>query len=1247
MMRPSSGLLLKLAVSLLLLALPGVATASHQPATTPLQLPLQQGGPPDPLDIALSHIRQNSTALGLSSDDLADVVVKDRYVSPHTQVTHIYLRQRLQGIEVFNGDINVNISRDGQVISMGNRFVPNLQAAVKGQKATLSAVEAVTAAASDLKLVVSRPLVQQRSLGGPDQAAVLSNGGISQDDIPVRLMYQPLENGQVRLAWAMVLRLQNNLNWLNLRVDASTGQTLAQTDWVANETYTVYPLPLENPNDGTQSQVTNPADPTASPFGWHDINGAAGAEYPTTQGNNVHAYADADANNLPDSGSEPNGGAGLDFNFAVNLAAQPASYRDAAVTNLFYWNNIIHDVFYQKGFNEAAGNFQQNNYGKGGQGNDYVLAEAQDGAGMNNANFATPPDGFNPRMQMFLWNYTTPLRDGDLDNGIIIHEYGHGISTRLTGGPGNASCLDNDEQMGEGWSDFFTLVLNASTADTATTARSVGTYALGQPPTGSGIRPAPYTTDMSLNGYTYSNISTLPVPHGVGFVWASMLWEVYWNLVNAHGFSANLYAPHSSNSSGNNLALQLVVDGLKLQPCNPGFVDGRDAILAADLVLTSGDNRCAIWEGFAKRGLGYRASQGSSGSNTDGTENFDLPPECLATDFTLQASPATENICIPAAAAFDITVGQNAGFNQPVTLSVQGQPAGTSASFSVNPVSPGGGSQLTLGNTGNAAAGGYPLEIVGQAASLVHTATVTLNLFSGPPASTSLLSPADGATNQPLAPAFSWAAASQGYSYTLQIASDAAFSNVVYSTQVSGTSHTLASNLAAETQYYWRVQPANLCGTGSFSPGFSFTTRTVPPLLLVDDDDNAPDVRSYYTATLDSLAVAYDIWDTNNSDNEPDATTLSAYSTVVWFTGDAYAFGNGPAGPGPTTEAALSTYLNSGKCFFISSQDYHYDKGLTPFMANYLGVAAVTDDVAHSSATGSGSVLGGLGPYTLSYPIDNFSDLLTPTSAAETAILGSQGGAAVNKDSGYRTLYFAFPFESLPDATARETVLDTIITWCAGAAPPKLSYTYLPVILASGATETRNLPANGDFEGGAVGWTEYSLLGWDLITTGLPGSAPPYSGIWATWLGGDDNEIAYIEQRLTVPASAPYLTYWHWIASEDVCGYDFGSVRVNGAAVEQYDMCSNSNTGGWQKQAINLSAFAGQSVLLQFRIETDISGNSNWLIDDVSFLASALGQADAVAVPHASPAEPRRPSTTEQLQQPAHPQKLRSDDATK
>jgi hypothetical protein len=227
-----------------------------------------------------------------------------------------------------------------------------------------------------------------------------------------------------------------------------------------------------------------------------------------------------------------------------------------------------------------------------------------------------------------------PDRDSDVDNGVIAHEYGHGISNRLTGGPAIVSCLNNAEQMGEGWSDWFAMTLTAHPSDTATTPRGVGSYVSFEPPDGPGIRPTPYSTDMGVNPSTYASVAddvNISQPHGIGYVWNTMLWEVYWNLVDRHGYNRNVYAPWSAG--GNNLAMQLVMDGMKIQPCRPGFVDGRNAILAADVALTGGAHQCEIWRGFAKRGLGALASQGSANNRMDGVADGSLPASCTAAAF--------------------------------------------------------------------------------------------------------------------------------------------------------------------------------------------------------------------------------------------------------------------------------------------------------------------------------------------------------------------------------------------------------------------------------------------------------------------------------------------------------------------------------------------------------------------------------------------------------------------------------------
>ena len=762
------------------------------------------GGGGDVETLALAFVRAELDLLGLTAEDLDDYEVTNLVPSRATGLFHLYLRQRHAGIPVYNGQLQVNLLGDGRVLSVHNQFLPDLARAVNRTEPAIPVAEAVAAVAAHLG---------EPAAGMIDHAA------------GARLMFLPIRAGEARLVWNFQVETADREHWYDVTVDAEDARVWTRLDWVAADQYKVYPIPVESPNhttplppgDGRATPV-NPATANGSPFGWHDTNGAAGAEFTTTQGNNVHAYTDVDANNLPDAGSSPDGGPTLDFTFPLDLTQPPSAYRPAAVTNLFYWNNVQHDVLYQYGFDEAAGNFQQNNYGLGGLGNDYVQAEAQDGSGTNNANFATPADGSKPRMQMYIWTAPTPDKDGDLDAGIILHEYGHGVSNRLTGGPAQVGCLGNAEQMGEGWSDWMTVVFTALAGHTATTNRGVGTYALDQPVNGPGIRPAPYNTDFAVNNYTYSNLPAMAIPHGVGFVWNTMLWEMYWELVDAHGFNPDLYDPWSTG--GNNLAMQLVIDGMKLQPCSPGFVDGRNAILAADTALTSGANQCRIWAAFARRGLGFSASQGSSSSAADGTAAFDIPVAC---DY-LGAAVTSQEICAGSPAVYNIDLG--AAFTPPVTMAVTGNPAPSTAGFVPNPVvAVPGATTLTIGNTAGVGAGSYPLSVTGNGDG-AHALALTLDVVVDIAAAPSLMSPVDSTSGHPVLPEFQWSASAAAADYTLEVDDDPSFTSLDYSAVVAGTAHTPTNSLPSGVVVYWRVRANNACGTSANSAVHHFATSS-------------------------------------------------------------------------------------------------------------------------------------------------------------------------------------------------------------------------------------------------------------------------------------------------------------------------------------------------------------------------------------------------------------------------------------
>ena len=801
-----------------------------------------------------NYLEQNKTKFNLTSQDISDWFIQSTGNSESTKIDTYWILQRYQGIEIHNATSNVWVKND-EIINVQNGFIPNINQKVNTTTPSISVLNALQKGF----LAVNAPAVNCQIIETVSSTEFkISNGNLTEEPITAKLVFQPVKN-TLKLAWDLIFYTQDHNHLWSIRMDATNGNLLEKNDMVIScnfgskhsdsksnfsffrnafkeeksmimaqvqgGSYRVVPFNYESPNHHTRDLVANPENATASPRGWHNANTLNGTtaslNYTYTRGNNVWARSDygntnptSPSNTSTAAGYAPtNAGLVFDYDYpGTSVAAN--TYIAAACTNLFYMNNILHDVWHQYGFNEANGNFQNNNYTSvtSPAASDFVYADAQDAstgdaqngggstaAKFNNANFSTPVDGSKPRMQMYLWSYrklfqlltvntpadiaggkyasdngfipghvnvpvapamiqsdivlfddgtpdvgqvdnadgctpavnaaainghiviirrstseanggtpcaftvkalnaiaagataviivnndatapnssigmsgadaniTIPVisvslnngeaiitklkagipvnakiqsptalevfvnTDGDFDNGVIAHEYGHGISTRLAGGRANSSCLQNYDQMGEGWSDWFALMLTMKPGDTGSDARGMATFVLNQDVTGDGLRSYPYSTDMSVNPLTYADSNSVvpsdPADTGYRYVngdfWATVLWDLNWAYIQKYGYDDNKY----TGTGGNNKVMRLVLDGLKLQPCSPTVINARDALFAADQATTGGQDYCLIAEAFTRRGVGLNASAGSNDDCDDQVEDFTgFPP---------------------------------------------------------------------------------------------------------------------------------------------------------------------------------------------------------------------------------------------------------------------------------------------------------------------------------------------------------------------------------------------------------------------------------------------------------------------------------------------------------------------------------------------------------------------------------------------------------------------------------------------
>ncbi len=620
----------------------------------------------DPYRATKAFLGAHSQLFGFGPEALSQARIRREYVTPHNGLKTVVWEQQVDGIAVFEGVLISHTTKRGELVSISSQFLPDPVGAVaRGMPAgakliatpSVSARQAVALAARNLGVGLAEEKVNASDLpAGAEQQQAFTAPGLTGES-HAKLTWLPMDQQTLRLSWDVILTSRARGEMFRMLVDAHSGEVLLRrclTSDLSDASYRVftsdspsplspgYPTPVSTqPPLVARTLVTFPAlDTNASPAGW--INDGDNQ----TLGNNVDAHTDWNDDDAPDL-PRPQGSPFRVFDFPMDLTTQdPTNYASAAVVQLFYLCNWYHDRLYDLGFTEAAGNFQTDNFGRGGLGNDAVQADAQDGSGFDNANFSTPPDGLPGRMQMFIFTGPSPRRDGDLDAEVVLHEHTHGLSWRLVGG-GQALGDTQSDGLGEGWSDFYAMALLSEAADDVNGTYPAGAYSSYQLGGAGdtmnyyfGIRRYPYTTDMSKNPLTFNDLdpgqadycssgapyhtamlgsctaSSANEVHNEGEVWCVTLWEARANLINKYGWAA-----------GNELILQLVTDGMKLTPPHPNFLQARDAIIQADLVDTGGANRGELWAAFAKRGMGASATSPISSTVSGVHEAFDLPDD--------------------------------------------------------------------------------------------------------------------------------------------------------------------------------------------------------------------------------------------------------------------------------------------------------------------------------------------------------------------------------------------------------------------------------------------------------------------------------------------------------------------------------------------------------------------------------------------------------------------------------------------
>lgn len=634
------------------------ATTGNPAEVTSEHSPVETG---NYLQRALNHVHSISRVLGLTSTQPVEF-----NVDPHIQRTSsgavaVHMQQHYKGIHVFQAAEAVRFSPDGKLkdtigssISVANELsvLPKLSAG----EAVLKAAEHIAVPRPDeqgardefgesfkltsVDLTDFEPNLITAYPEKPDQPAVFEGGPFG-DKIKASLLWFELD-GTLLLTWEVLIAMPDYQGKYRTIVDADNGEiyycrqlilyiaaqgNVYHVDGDSQRQMTDFPRPLNDYG------LPIPGDfPAGFPDDWVAMD--------NTVGNSTNAHLGV--SDAPMDGTSQGG--------VLTFDPGSSTGDDQKILNIFYYNGVMHDYFYLLGFRENEGNFQRDNFGRGGLGFDRVDARAHSGPVDGTANMGTLIDGLNPVMNMGLVTQTG--RHTAFDSSVVYHEFTHGVTNRLVGGSANDWALEALQSggMGEGWSDYIACTINNTTV--------VGDWVFNDP---GGLRGFPYTSDFPDNfgdlgtgRYTGTTSQGKSWPHPIGEIWCAALLEMNRNI-------------------GSNLGVQLVVDALKLSPANPSFLDARNTILSAlDDMRNAGTldpneyatARRGIWEAFARFGMGPNAqSNGASLSNT--VADFNMPTfeesEPEESDIKVKSSP---NLTIPD--------NQDAGVNSVITVAESG-----------------------------------------------------------------------------------------------------------------------------------------------------------------------------------------------------------------------------------------------------------------------------------------------------------------------------------------------------------------------------------------------------------------------------------------------------------------------------------------------------------------------------------------------------------------------------------------------